>query len=609
MSDGVRRLSTWGFAVRFVAPHLPVVAEILDYPMVKVILDRIDANPGGIFIIQGATQVFKTLVGQLVELRAQAIEPTSSLWYGANEPTAEKIAIEKFNPLFDTAMPRARLKNDKGDFQPALLFADHTKRTTTHYQFPSGDQLLFLSAGVEVNRQSKSATNLYLDEPWVFDPGWIKEIQRRRENAKRFREIHMQTGPTAGSFSDDLWEQSTQEVWHIRCESCRKLFPPEIGDGKTVGGIRYDSGPNVRGEDGVRILSATRATVTLECPRCGHRHANTAHARRVLNAGGVFVAMNANPETHIHGFRVPALPLRDWADIAIEIITAARAMKRGDISLKEDLVRKTEARTWHLKKHLKLKKDRPVGNYKMGDEWADELKDEWGRPWRIATVDVQQDYYVLVIRMWGKASRSRMRFCAKPKSITELNEILAKHRVIRERVFLDARHDPIRVRRTAVQCGFKVFMGDKAQRDYLHPDGLRRIYDEPQFIDAFTGTKDQNAFPACCQILFSKQAALSRVHMLKTELCQPDPMNAALLEPLMTAAEDAPEWYWLESDAHFLVEEEDKFGERRSIWKGGKEDHAGDCEAMGVVAASIANLTGAESLDPPSEEKKDEGES
>ena len=594
----VSRLSTHEWALRFVAPHYPRVAEILTYPMVPVILDRIDANPGAIFIVQGSPQIFKTLVAQIYELRSQMIEPANGLWYCKNEPTAEQIASEKFNPLYDAAMPKARIRQKDDELAPALLFADRTKRTTTHYAQPSGPHLLFLSAGVEVNRQSKSAENLYLDESWAYSPGWIKEIQRRREDAPRYREIHLQTGPTEGTFSEELWEQSTQEVWHPRCVACKKLVPPEVGDGKTVGGLRYESGPSVRDEEGNRILAVTRATVTFECPRCGHRHVNSENSRQRMNDGGVFVSMNANPESHIHGFRVPKLPLRDWADIAIEKITAARAIKRGDLSLQEDFVRKTEAKTWHLMLHLAKRKDRPIGKYKMGDEWADEAKDEYGRPWRIATIDVQQDYYILVIRMWGKFSRSRLRWTSKPLSETEINETLAKHKVLRERVFLDCRFYTVRVRRLAVRNGWKTLMGDKAQRDYLHKDGIRRIYDEPRLIEAFQGKKEQGRFPLCLENLFSKQAALTRLHILKTETCQPDPVRAEIIEPIFTMAEDAPEWYYRENEAHHMVIEEDKFGEQRTVWTGLKEDHAGDCEAMQVVAASMAELTGAESLEP-----------
>jgi hypothetical protein len=36
-----------------------------------------------------------------------------------------------------------------------------------------------------------------------------------------------------------------------------------------------------------------------------------------------------------------------------------------------------------------------------------------------------------------------------------------------------------------------------------------------------------------------------------------------------------------------------------------REDHCGECEAMQIVAASMAGLTGAESMTPVADEKKD----
>lgn len=591
----IRRLSTYEFAQRFVCPRYPRIAEILAYPMVKTILDRIDDNPGCIFVIQGSPQIFKTLIGQLRALRNQMLKPAPALWYAMNKETADQIAEEKFNPLYDACLPRESIG---GALVPVLMFTNRHKRTTAKYALPTGDELLFLSQGVKINRQSKSAEELYIDEGWEYEAGHIKEIQRRREDFARFTEIHMQTGPTWGSFSHELWEQSSKEVWHLRCTNseCRKLFPPDVGNGTDPGGLRYESGPSVRDPEGVRILPRTRETVTLECPHCRVRIPNTSHSRAALNDGGCYVATNANPEYHIHGFRVPKLPLRDWGDIVIEKIVADRAKRRGDMSLKEDFVRKTEADVWNEEKQLGGKKLRPIGPYKMGEEWADEMKDEYGRPWRFADIDVQDGYYVLVIRMWAKWSRSRLRWASKPLSITEINDTLAKHGVLRERVFLDSRFEPKRVQRLAVMNNWKTLMGDKEQRDYKHDDGIRRIFDTPKAIDAFIGTDEQTRHPFCVETLFSKQSALNRLHLLRTEVCKPDPARPEYEEPIWTAADDAPEWYWREIDAHYRVKEVEKDGTERWVWKGLKDDHAGDCEAMHVVTASMANLTGAESL-------------
>ena len=599
-----RRLSTYEWSKRFVAPQFPRIAEILEYPMVRTILDRIDQNPGCVFVILGAPQIFKTLIGQLVALRMQMIEPIPALWYAKNSDTAEQVADEKFNPLFDRCMPAVKAKTTATELTPAILYADKNKRTKIRYTLPQGEQLLFLSAGVDINRQGKSASLVLMDEPWEYEAGWINEIQRRREDFPRFREIHMMTGPDENSFSDRLWERSTQEIWHMRCTKpeCRKLFPAEVGDGKQPGGIRYDSGPNVRDAENNRIISATKATVRLECPHCGTQHPNSDHSRTALNAGGVLVATNQNAEGNIYGFRCPALPFRDWANIAIENIEASRAMRKGNLKPREDFVRKVEAKTWRENAHLAGEKVKPIGNYAMGDEWPDEAKDGEGRAWRVATVDVQQDYFVLVIRMWGKGARSRGRFAAKPKSETELADLIEAHGVMKERVFVDGRFNSTTVRRMCCRHGWKVLMGDKNQRDYLHDDGKRKVFDVPRIMDAFLGTEQQNQFPGVIEVLFSKHAALNSLQLLRKEVCQPDPTNAAFYEPLFTAAHDMPAWYWTELDAHYMVKEEAKDNTEKWVWRGFKQDHAGDCEAMQIIFASMAGLIGADPMENKDEE-------
>lgn len=591
----VKRISSHSFALRFIAPRFPRLAEILAYPMVKTILDRIDDNPGAIFVILGAPQLFKTLIGQIVAMRSQMIEPVPALWYEKNQDSAQEVAEEKFNPLFDACMPTCIMPGAK-EPTPAILYHDRNKRTKTAYTLPNGYILRFLSAGVKLNRQGKSAQDLYLNEPWEFEPGWIKDIQSRREDYPRYREIHMMTGPTHGSYSHELWLQSSQETWHMRCtnESCRQLIPPEFGDGDLPGGIRYESGPSVRDAEGQRILAATRPTVHLVCPSCGARHENTAHTRAALNAGGELVRSNPHPEKHIHGFRCPALPYRPWDDIAIEKIQADRALKRGDLTLTEELHRKRFASVWDPEIRLREKKTRPISGYKLGQDWDGEAKDPQGRPVRCCTVDVQIDHFVLVIRMWGKNGASRLRWCEKVTSPGRVRDICMEHGVIPERVYLDARHDGDYVRKIAAAHGWRVLMGED-DKDYYHKaTGLRRIFSEPRGIEAMPGTGVRGG--VAIQFMFSKQSALTRLHLLKT-------LPTADGVPLHTAADDAPEWYNKESDAHYRVKKYAKDGSAYNVWMGLKDDHAGDCEGMQIVFASMAGLIGAESLETEAQDK------
>lgn len=593
MRKPTRRLSTYEFALRYIAPRDARIAEILQYPVVKPILDRIDANPGAIFIIMGATQLFKTLLGQVRALRAQLLEPVPALWYEDSNDGAQQVAQEKFNPLFDSCFPTVVHRGEK-EPRPAILYADRNKRTTTTYTLPTGHIFRFLSAGVKLNRQGKSAQDIYFNEPWLFEPGWVKDCQSRHEDFPRYREIHMMTGPTHGTFSHLLWEQSSKEVWHMRCTSCRKLIPPEFGDGADPGGIRYESGPSVRDAKGERILAATRATVRLECPHCGTVHANNGHTRAKLNEGGMLVATNENREPHIHGFRCPAIPFRDWADIAIEKINADRARKRGDLTLTEELHRKRYADVWNPEIRLAEKRIRVLSGYRLGEEWAGEAKDPQGRPVRACTVDVQLDHFVLVIRMWSKGGVSRLRWCQKVSSPGAIRDLCLLHNVIPERVYLDARYDGEYVRKIAAQYGWRVLMGED-DKDYYHKaTGLRRIYSEPRFIQAHAGSGTISGVVA--QFMFSKQSALTRLHMLRT-------LPSADGTLVWSEADDAPEWYMKEAYAHFRTQKVAGDGSVYSFWQGFHDDHGGDCEAEQIVFASMAGLIGAESLETEAQPK------
>jgi hypothetical protein len=226
---------------------------------------------------------------------------------------------------------------------------------------------------------------------------------------------------------------------------------------------------------------------------------------------------------------------------------------------------------------------------------------------RFATIDVQQDYYVLGIRMWGKSSASRLRFVARPKSIPEIKDILKAHEVADRHVFMDSRHDSTSVRRRAAMAGWTTMQGDgrtdgTAPKSYLHTDGIRRIYDEePKNLDAHIGTITEGQGANVMEWLFSKQSALDRLHLLRTETFTPDPTRADYTEPLHACPEDTPEWYWKQAFSHRRKTLTNRDGSLTQIWFGGHDDHAEDVEAMGVVVATMAGLTGTETL--PVEEK------
>jgi hypothetical protein len=587
----LRRKSTLAWSLKHCG-DIPSIRTALELPQVADILDTIDAHRAARFYILSVPQVFKTLLGQLRLMRSFQVEPADSLWYRESDKQIEAFADEKLNPLFDTCRPL-----------PSLLFADKNKRAKMRMATPAPANFALLSAGVDGNRQSKTACDIYFDEPWLFGPGWVGDIQKRRASHPHgFREVYMTTGPTATTEADQTWQASDKRVWHCRCPACSRLFEPRRthhdSTGQFSGGLVYET---VLTPDGNPDEAAIAASTKYQCPTCRAVLPNSDSTRRAMSGTrekprGIFVSTNPAAAPRTFGWHVHHIALRDWGELAVKMVKAELARTRaGDLTITEEVCRLYDADVWDPDKYHrpeKFAKYQHTTPYMMRDEWAEEVKDAQGRPFRSATVDVQLDYFVYVSRKWGKFSQSRLHYAHLCLSASEVALCAEKDGVPPERIFMDARHDTQRVRAICAQMGWRAMMGDKEMRDYMHDDGVRRIYDKPKVIDALTGTVLQGGGAGCViEILFSKNAALDRLSLLRAA-----DSKAPNGTPLWTAAENAPEWYFKQINAHYRKRVERPDGSAHYVWLGQKEDHAGDDEAMHVVVAAMAKLTGAESL-------------
>lgn len=579
-----KRISTREWTRRLVPAEK--LREIVDLPYVAEPFDALDEHRARVCMYLAPVQVWKTAGGQLRLARSMMVEPRDSLFYSSTQAAIEEVADSKFNPLFDS-VPELM----------ALLHRDRNKRTKARYSMPSGHTVQLLSAGVLLNRNSKSATDLYLDESWTYDPGAIEEIQdRRAASPDTFRELHMLTGPTAGSEAHALWLDSPQRTWHMRCLECGELINPEFGSPEEAGGIRYEAA-HLHADDPERgpDWPAFAGSIVYECPHCGHRHADSPLTRQRMNEAGAYLTLNPDHRPDIMGWRTHGIACRSWLGIVQQWIKANALKRQGEIATLENVVRKVFADVWDENLHLAIKRLKPIGDYLMGEEWGDEGSDPHGRPWRICTVDVQQDHYVLTIRMWAADGRSRLRWAEKVTTPSRINDLASEHGVLPERVFLDARHEKQQVLRLCARFGWRAIMGEGLVRDYIHDDGMRKIYSKPRAIDPFLGTLHAGR-SAAALFMFSKAAALDRLHIMRgLKVGDTD-------QPMWTAASNAPPWYFKEVDAFFRVKKTQPDGSHRYEWKAPQADHGADCEAMGIVVASMAGFIGAESLDGPATE-------
>jgi len=609
----LRRLSTLSFARKHLAPGSRDIATRLDLPMLADIADTIDRDYG-IFLVFAPVQTFKSLLAQLLYVRTLCLRPVRTLWYHATDKTVDAFHDEKLSGLLDTT-PITR-----------LLYHDRNQKTKSRLSLPSGEVYRLLSANVLLNRNSKSAQDLFLDESWTFDPEWFSQIADRRSSYKHFwREIHTNTGPTADHPLDQLRLASDQREWHMRCPTCTRLFLPEFGrpatpdDPGTPGGIRYDSrSPAFRHPDGRLNEEHIHATTRYECPHCHTQHPYSEQMLIAMNGTaaaprGLYVAMNPTPTRGITSWWCHEIALKNWGALAIAWIKANDAKARGDLAPLEEVIRKRFARPWNAHAHFSARRARRATGYTLATltpadappgsppttwHWPDEGRDKPGRPLRFAGVDVQLDHYVLVIRAWNRRGQSRLVYCQKVTGADELSVICATHGVVPDRVWLDARHKPQEVRRLCARYGWRCVMGEAANKDYSHPilgpDGqkvighVRRIYSEHLEIDPFQGTAYAGG-KRVVQVMFCKSAALERLHLLRT-------LDTNDGIPLWTDADDAPAWYREEVDAFHRIQKKSSDGSTYTEWVPHGPDHAADAEAIITIAASIAGLCGSESL-------------
>jgi phage terminase large subunit GpA len=599
----MRRLSTLEFGRRAASQidNGQKLHEALSLPMVRDVLDTMDAHDCARFFLVFPFQVFKSLLGQLRLLRNHYVRSRPALWYAPTGDFAKEFADTKLNLLFE-ALPELR----------ALRYEDKTKDTKLRKILTGGASHLFLSAATEPDRHGKSACDIYRDESHLYEAGWMAQISNRRGSyPEEFTETDMTTGLIAGTDAANLWSSTDRRTWHWRCPACHQHHAPRYliqheTTGEKLGGLRYERHFQ---PDGLPDESAIAATLAYECPLCHVRFPDAPGTRAAFNGTaenplGHYRAMNPTAAPRAFGWTCHGVALRSWLPMVIRFEKAQLARARGDLEPLGKCVREEFADVWDPEKYHRPQTQSRFQHptpYTMAEEWADELRDTSGRLLRFAKIDVQLDYFVLVIRKWGRFSSSRLHYAALALSPSEIALHCTREKVPPERVFFDGRHDTQRIRSICARMGWRTMMGDKEMRDYLHEDGIRRIYDKPKAIDAFTGTVHQGQNGSLVvETLFSKNAALDRLALLRST----DSVHPLDGSPLWTAASDAPDWYYKQINAHYRKRVESASGAYHHVWHGQKDDHADDCEAMHIITATMAGLTGAESMGAPETENK-----
>ena len=110
------------------------------------------------------------------------------------------------------------------------------------------------------------------------------------------------TPELVGDDFDTEYNSGTCEVWHLKCQSCGKLFAPSFYDC-----MRWESNETTK-PGGVWNYEEVAKTVTMACSHCDHAHTNTEANWRQMVKGG-YVATNDNPTPRVRSFSFNQLTL------------------------------------------------------------------------------------------------------------------------------------------------------------------------------------------------------------------------------------------------------------------------------------------------------------
>jgi Phage terminase large subunit (GpA) len=582
---GPRLISTLGWAAREVRldgkPFDPG-----QFPLMQEPAAALDGLRGAQFLLLFPTQVFKTLLMQLRLLRNIVVEPRRALWYAPTGEEARDFAHEKLDPLIAaTPSVMARLPRNVDDRGGSTLkkFVDAP--------------VSILSANVRAHRNSHSAHDLYLDEPWQYDPGALTEILRRiSDRVSETSQVLMAS--TAGDVETELhafWQASSQHTWRAACPGCGALTPLEVGNAEDPGGLKWDCNEHTTEPDGRWKVREAASTARWECPACRSQFVYSPVLLDRLNdpkRGARYFQENPRPDPRKFSYRASALAFRPWDKIVSDFLEAQNAKRLGSFELLEDFTRKVSLRFYDPGRAVDTTQKRPPGDYRVGDEWPLEGKDPEGRPLRTLHVDVQRDHFWVLARRWsnlpGSFGHSRVLHWSRVVVSTEIEAIRKSLGIIPSRVTIDAKYLPQQVREICSAYGFIAVQGDAAQ-DYLHPDGIRRIYTPIRPVEIFLGGSASRR--VCFEVKFSTNQIAHRLHTLRRT-------TDTFGRHLWTAATDLPGEYFEQIDGEVLIRKRNPKGGWAFEWKKVRDNHALDCERQAVVMASMLRLLGWEAITP-----------
>lgn len=494
-------------------------------------------------------------------------DPSTAMWVTSTNDEANYFFKTRLTPTLRTCKPLADQLQGRHSI------------TKLEVSLPAAS-LIVTGSSSPSKLQAKPVRWLFLDEVRNYPQGALEMALKRTRAYWNSRTLVVSTADTENDAVHRAYLAGDQGKWAVPCPACSK-FHLLLWDQ-----IRYDSGEEMRDEDGNYDFDSIADTIRWACPACGHEGKDEPVLRRLFADGGKFISQNPKAPRGRRSFHWNALlpTWVRWRDLVEEWVLAQHAMRRGDISPLKDFINESLGEPWEDRLGVVEESDALLqrrGEYQIGEDWDEEVV-------RFMGVDKQAKggtHYWWCIRAFAnEGAESRLIDYGKVYSETELLEIAESHKVQSRFCLMDCGYDYSTVLKFCHTNGWRPFRGD-AQKQFRAKDESGRVVR---------------------QIWSSTSAYVdfgTKAHRLKRSLriyLWSNPSVKDLLQELImgmvgkwTLPQDVDSAYVKQLTAEVRVEMKDAKGRVGYEWrKIRKDDHLRDCESMIIVAALATRKLG-----------------
>lgn len=443
------------------------------------------------------------------------------------------------------------------------------------------------------NVQSYSLKSIWADEAAYWKKDRISESRKRTTAFDRIGSKRVYIGTPLDIMGDSgeteyyvAYMTGTQSVWHIKCPECGHLHAPKWRN------IKWDSQAAMMA-DGRYNPAIIRQTTRYKCPECAVEFPDEPLLRRKIADSGVYVDENATPDPKVRSYHWNCIPVPwiEWGDMAVEFTNANLAKKLGDLGPLREFFTKKLAEFWDPRQHeseaISIK-----GGFSMLEPWDQEET-------RFLTVDVQKDYFRVVVRLWAKDGSSRLYWAGRLDTWGQIRDFQLEHKIKDGHVLVDCGFQKDVVCNECALWNWWPVHGDKAEsytirrrRSISAPmESIKLPYIKQRFqLGQGLRTDDR--------IKLLKKLG-GKALVVNTLLWSVDYVKRIFIR-LKTGrgaqwlvANDAPQFY-LEEITNIILstDKNKKTGHERQFIKKIGPCHSGDCESMQVLAAYISKLLG-----------------